>query len=77
MGTFGPFEEVGVADGPLGTSLSAQVEAGREGGRRRGPAEGSLGRLASGLGVRWGGPGRTGARRWIGNAEEGPSRLGG
>ena len=42
--TFGPLEEVGetAADGLLDTSLSAQVEAGREGGQSRDPAEGSL-----------------------------------
>ena len=42
--TFGPLEEVGetAADGLLDTSLSAQVEAGREGGQSLDPVEDSL-----------------------------------
>lgn len=69
--TFGPLEEVGdtSADELLGTCQAARVEAGREAGQSRDPAEGSL-RLGSGLVVHWGVLGRTGAYL-------GPSLLGG
>lgn len=76
--TFDPLEKVGdtAADGLLGTSLSAQVDVGREEGRSQDSEEGSL-RWASGLVVHWGVLGRTGAHHWSLKAEKGPSHLGG
>lgn len=59
-GCVGTFEEVcdQAADGLLGTSLSAQVEAGKGEGQNQGPVEGSMGQ-GGGLAVQWGVLGRT------------------
>lgn len=74
--TFGLLEEErGKAEsGPPDTCLAGRVEAGKEGGQSQDPVEGSL-RWGSGLVVRWGELGRTGAHHRGVKAEVGPSLL--